>query len=56
MGELAGIPPTGKQVTNPVSSIYRLQDGKIQEVWWCYDNMNILQQLGVVPTPEQASA
>lgn len=54
-GEFAGIPPTGKQMTLMTISIYRCSAGKIREIWWGYDNLSVLQQLGVVPMAEQAA-
>lgn len=55
-GEWHGIPPTGKPVTINGFSMYRINDGKIQEIWWGYDTLGVLQALGVVPMPEQAGA
>ena len=37
----------------PGMSILRFADGKIVERWWSKDILNILQQLGVIPPPEQ---
>ena len=54
-GELMGIPPTGKQVTTWGISILRVANGKIAEQWDSFDNLGMLQQLGVVPGPGQAS-
>lgn len=48
-GELMGIPPTGKQITFTEFAIDRLVDGKIAERWNLFDNLGMLQQLGVVP-------
>jgi steroid delta-isomerase-like uncharacterized protein len=48
-GELLGIPPTGKQITNAGISIYRLVNGKIAEEWFWPDNLNSFQQMGVIP-------
>ena len=36
-GELAGIPPTGRQVTMTMMVIFRFADGKIVEAWWSFD-------------------
>jgi predicted ester cyclase len=49
-GELMGIPATGKQVTTSGISILRVADGKIAEQWDNFDNLGMLQQIGVVPT------
>lgn len=50
-GELFGIPPTGRQVAFPGISIYRIENGRMQEAWVNYDAMGMMQQLGVVPLP-----
>jgi predicted SnoaL-like aldol condensation-catalyzing enzyme len=34
--------------------IWRIRDGQIVEHWYKSDTLCFLQQLGVVPTPEQA--
>lgn len=53
-GDLWGIAPTGKWVTLPGMEISRISDGKLAEPWEGYDSMLIMQQLGVVPSPEQS--
>lgn len=55
-GELNGIPPTGKQVTLSGITIYRLAEGKVVEEFGEENALGFLQQLGVIPTPERASA
>jgi steroid delta-isomerase-like uncharacterized protein len=47
--EWNGIPATGKQITIQGITIYRIVNGKIVELWWGYDSLGVLQQLGVVP-------
>ena len=42
-------PPTGRQVEIEGITIHRIEDGKIVEEWERYDNLSILQQLGLVP-------
>jgi steroid delta-isomerase-like uncharacterized protein len=54
-GNLLSIPPTGKQVTLTGIAITRIASGKVIEQWVNNDDMGLLQQLGVVPTPGQAS-
>jgi steroid delta-isomerase-like uncharacterized protein len=52
-GEFGGIPPTGKQFTQELAlSIYRFTGGKIAEIWMAYNALPMMQQLGVIPTPE----
>lgn len=54
-GDLMGIAPTGKQVTMPLMLIYRIADDKIVEHWMQADALGMMQRLGVVPAPGQAS-
>jgi steroid delta-isomerase-like uncharacterized protein len=42
-------PPTGRQVEIKGITIHRIEDGKIVEEWEGYDNLSILQQLGLAP-------
>ena len=53
-GNLMGIPPTGKQVSGTGMFIDRLVNGKAVEQWFNGDDLGLLQQLGVIPAPEQA--
>ena len=55
-GEFFGIPPTNKRVTVAGISMYRVADGKLVEEWWQEDMLGLMQQLGVVPSPEAAPA
>jgi steroid delta-isomerase-like uncharacterized protein len=50
VGEVSGIPPTGKPI-GPLDaiSIHRMADGKIAETWEVWDTLGFLQQLGVAP-------
>jgi steroid delta-isomerase-like uncharacterized protein len=52
-GELMGIPGTGRKVTQSGVSIFRLANAKVVELWFLADNMSLMQQLGVIPTPGQ---
>lgn len=53
-GDFMGIPPTGRQVAFDVIDIVRIVDGRIVEHWNVVDQMGLMQQLGVIPSPEQA--
>lgn len=53
-GDLSGMPPTGKGITMSGLELFRLANGKIVECWSAYDNLSLLQQLGVIPMPEHA--
>jgi len=55
-GDLSGLPPTGKRIMMSGLELFRLADGKIVEAWVAYDNLSLMQQLGVIPTPEPAVA
>src|SRR3712207_922009 len=55
-GELQGIPPTGKRVEVPGSVFYRIVGGKIVEFRGQLDMMGLMQQLGVIASPQQAEA
>jgi steroid delta-isomerase-like uncharacterized protein len=48
-GEFQGIPPTGKQVTITGIHLTRVADGKMVEDWANFDQLGMLQQLGVIP-------
>jgi steroid delta-isomerase-like uncharacterized protein len=48
-GELMGVPATGKKVVWTGITVVRFADGKIVEMWWSYDVLGILQQIGVIP-------
>ena len=54
-GELMGIPPTGRQGTVTAIYMVRFVNGKGAEVWANADDLGMLQQLGVIPAPGQAS-
>jgi steroid delta-isomerase-like uncharacterized protein len=56
LGELQGIPPTGKRVEAPGSVFYRIVGGKIVEFRGQLDMMRIMQQLGAIPSAQHAEA
>ena len=49
-GDMFGVPPTGKPVNITGIDIFRISGGKIVELWQNWDQMGMMQQLGVVPT------
>ena len=53
-GNLSGLPPTGNRIRVSGLELFRLTNGKIVECWLGYDNLSMMQQLGVIPAPEQA--
>ena len=49
LGDLQGIPPTGKQIAFSSVMIDRFEHGQIAERWVVFDQLGMLQQLGVIP-------
>jgi steroid delta-isomerase-like uncharacterized protein len=47
-GEFMGIPPTNKKITAWGIEIYRVVDGKFVESWERFDDLGLMQQLGLV--------
>ena len=53
-GEFRGIAPTGGRITVRGMGIFRFSDeGKVVESWDNFDQLGMMQQLGVVPSPGQ---
>ncbi len=52
-GEFQGIPPTGNAVVVTGIDIDRIADGKVVECWPVVDELGLLHQLGVAPSPGQ---
>ncbi len=48
-GEFLGRPGTGKRVIDKGIDIFRIQNGKIVEMWVAQDSLGLLKQLGVLP-------
>jgi hypothetical protein len=46
-------PPTGRQTGFEGLTLYRFEGTKIGDVWDRYDDLRVLQQLGLVPEDEQ---
>jgi steroid delta-isomerase-like uncharacterized protein len=49
-GSLFGMPATNKSATITGITISRIVDGKAVETWTNFDNLGMLQQLGVIPS------
>jgi len=45
-----GLPATGKKAELPGITIWRIVDGKIKEEWSAFDQLSMMQQLGLLPT------
>lgn len=55
-GPFMGIPPTGRAITISGIDIHLMRDGKMAEHWHAVEELQMLQQLGLVPAPEGAPA
>ena len=53
-GDFNGIPATGKKVKVSYIDMWRIENGKAAENWVQMDMIGLMQQLGVMPTPEGA--
>jgi C-1 hydroxylase len=53
-GEFRGITSTGKTITQKCVWIDRISDGKFVESWSVDDNLDFLEQLGVIEFTEKA--
>ncbi|ATB34176.1 ester cyclase [Melittangium boletus] len=54
-GSFMGIPATGRRVEVADHPHYRIQNGKIVEIWDQLDMLSLLRQLGALPTVAQAA-
>ena len=50
---MGSFPASGKKVESKFLSLFRLEEGKIVELWVEYDNLAMLKQLGHLPLPEE---
>lgn len=48
-----GLPATGKKVELAGITIWRIVDGKIKEEWSAFDQLSLMQQLGLLPLNSQ---
>jgi steroid delta-isomerase-like uncharacterized protein len=48
-GEFVGIPASNKQMTLPVTEIFRIRDGQLVEAWDQYDRLHLMEQIDAVP-------
>ena len=53
--EYAGAPPTNKQVSWRVMTTFQISGGKVVEQWWVWQSYWQAQQLGIVPSWEEAA-
>ena len=48
-----GLPATGKKAELAGITIWRIVDGKIKEEWSAFDQLSMMQQLGLLPADKQ---
>lgn len=53
-GDYLGVPASGQRVHFEGIDLFHLQDGKIAEMWIEFDNLGMMQQLGLVSQPQAA--
>jgi steroid delta-isomerase-like uncharacterized protein len=54
VGPFLGMPPNGKPYAIAGIDIHLLRDGKMAEHWHVVDQLAMLQQLGMLPSPDPA--
>jgi steroid delta-isomerase-like uncharacterized protein len=52
-GEFLGMPATGRKIEITGMDMWRVAGGKLAEHWDQLDNLGMMQQLGMIPTPGQ---
>lgn len=50
-GPMGEFPATGKRVEAPFLAMFRIESGRIAELWVEWDNVAMLEQLGLFPSP-----
>jgi steroid delta-isomerase-like uncharacterized protein len=50
-GELLGMEPTGRSFSVQHMHMLRMRDGRSSEHWATRDDLGMLQQLGIIPSP-----
>lgn len=53
LGELMGIPASGKSIAVTETHIARIAGGKIVERWGEWDQLGLMQQIGAIPASDQ---
>src|SRR5213593_2248535 len=51
-----GLPATGKKAEQAGITIWRIVDGKIKEEWSAFDQLSLMQQLGLLPNQKPTGA
>jgi steroid delta-isomerase-like uncharacterized protein len=51
-GPMGSFPPTGKRLESEIGGMFRIEAGRIAELWVTWDNLSGLAQLGLFPPPK----
>jgi len=54
-GPMGAFPASGNKVDGPFIAFFRIESGKIAELWVEWDNVDMLTQLGLFPPPAPSS-
>lgn len=54
-GPMGDFPASGNKVDGPFIAFFRIESGKIAELWVEWDNVDMLTQLGIFPPPAPTS-
>jgi steroid delta-isomerase-like uncharacterized protein len=52
-GPMGDVPATGLPVESPFLALFRIQEDRIAELWVEWDNLSMLNQLGLFPPPAE---
>jgi predicted ester cyclase len=47
--EFMGIPASGQTIRVEGMNFYRLEDGRVTDIWTQFDGVAMMQQLGAIP-------
>ncbi|HXW34054.1 MAG TPA: ester cyclase [Acidimicrobiales bacterium] len=48
--EFMGIAPAGQTIRIEGMNFYHLEDGRVTDIWTQFDSLNMMQQIGAIPT------
>jgi steroid delta-isomerase-like uncharacterized protein len=51
-GRMGPFPPTGRRMESEIGGMFRIEAGRIAELWVTWDNLSGLMQLGLFPPSE----
>jgi steroid delta-isomerase-like uncharacterized protein len=54
-GPIGDFPASGNKVNGPFIAFFRIESGKIAELWVEWDNVDMLTQMGMFPPPKPSN-